>query len=87
MLTDSRVRRATLLNLVKDKVVRLEEYARDLIGEEVAHQDEVTMMLPRPGQTALTPRRANSSNPEQEARDAVPGLCCRKLHDAGVGND
>ena len=41
----------TLLDLVKDKDVRLEEYARDMIAEEVAHQDEVNKMLRRPGQT------------------------------------
>lgn len=40
-----------LLDLVKDKDVRLEEYARDMIAEEVAHQDEVNKMLRRPGQT------------------------------------
>jgi len=41
----------TLLEIVKDKDVRLEEYARDMIAEEVAHQDEVDKMLRRPGQT------------------------------------
>lgn len=41
----------TLLELTKDKNVRLEEYARDLIASEVAHQDEVNKMLRRPGQT------------------------------------
>ena len=40
-----------LLHLVKDKDVRLEEYARDMIAEEVAHQDDVNKMLRRPGQT------------------------------------
>jgi len=40
-----------LLKLVKDKDVRLEEYARDMIAEEVAHADEVNKMLRRPGQT------------------------------------
>lgn len=40
-----------LLSLVKDKDVRLEEYARDMISEEVAHQDEVNKMLRKPGQT------------------------------------
>jgi len=42
-----------LLNLVRDKNVRLEEYARDLISNEVAHQDEVNKMLRRPGQTEV----------------------------------
>jgi bacterioferritin len=42
-----------LLNLVRDKNVRLEEYARDLISSEVAHQDEVNKMLRRPGQTEV----------------------------------
>ena len=41
----------TLLELTKDKDVRLEEYARELIANEVAHQDEVNKMLRRPGQT------------------------------------
>ena len=40
-----------LLNLVKDKSIRLEEYARDMIVEEIAHQDEVNKMLRKPGQT------------------------------------
>jgi bacterioferritin len=43
----------TLLALVQDKNVRLEEYARDMIAAEVAHQDEVNKMLRRPGQTAV----------------------------------
>ena len=42
-----------LLGLVQDKNVRLEEYARDMISAEVAHQDEVNKMLRRPGQTAV----------------------------------
>lgn len=40
-----------LLALVKDKNVRLEEYARDMIVQEMAHQDEVDKMLRQPGQT------------------------------------
>jgi len=40
-----------LLDLVRDKDVRLEEYARDMIAMEVAHQDEVNKMLRKPGQT------------------------------------
>ena len=40
-----------LLELVRDKDVRLEEYAREMISAEVAHQDEVDKMLRRPGQT------------------------------------
>jgi bacterioferritin len=43
----------TLLKLTKDKDVRLEEYARALIANEVAHQDEVNKMLRRPGQTEV----------------------------------
>jgi bacterioferritin len=42
-----------LLALVKDKDVRLEEYARDMIAQEVAHQDEVNKMLRKPGQTEI----------------------------------
>jgi len=34
-----------LLELVRDQDVRLEEYARDMISSEVAHQDEVNKML------------------------------------------
>ena len=40
-----------LLDLAKDKDVRLEDYARDMIAEEIAHQDEVDKMLRKPGQT------------------------------------
>lgn len=40
-----------LLALVKDKDVRLEEYARDMISSELAHRDEVNKMLRKPGQT------------------------------------
>jgi bacterioferritin len=40
-----------LFNLIKDKSIRLEEYARDMIVEEIAHQDEVDKMLRKPGQT------------------------------------
>jgi bacterioferritin len=42
-----------LLTLVKDQDVRLEEYARDMIAKEVAHQDEVNKMLRKPGQTEV----------------------------------
>lgn len=40
-----------LLALVKDQNVWLEEYARDMIAQEMAHQDEVDKMLRKPGQT------------------------------------
>lgn len=40
-----------LFDLAKDKDVRLEDYARDMIAEEIAHQDEVDKMLRKPGQT------------------------------------
>lgn len=40
-----------LLALVKNKNVWLEEYARDMIAQEMAHQDEVDKMLRKPGQT------------------------------------
>lgn len=42
-----------LLDLVRDKNVRLEEYARDMIAAEVAHQDEVNKMLRKPGETEV----------------------------------
>lgn len=42
-----------LLGLTQDKDVRLEEYARDMIAAEVAHQDEVNKMLRTPGQTGV----------------------------------
>ena len=41
----------TLLDLVRDQDVRLEEYARDMIANEVAHQDAMNKMLRKPGQT------------------------------------
>jgi bacterioferritin len=40
-----------LLEQVKGQDVRLEEYARTMIAEEVAHADEVNKMLRKPGQT------------------------------------
>jgi len=40
-----------LLRLARDENVRLEEYARDMIAAEMAHQDEVDKMLRKPGQT------------------------------------
>jgi len=43
----------SLLALVKNKDVRLEEYARDMIAAEVAHQDDVNKMLRKPGQTEV----------------------------------
>jgi len=39
-----------LLDFVKGKDVRLEEYARDLIVAETAHQDAVNKMLRKPNQ-------------------------------------
>lgn len=38
-----------LLECVRDKDVRLEEYARMMIGQEQTHQDEVKKMLQSPG--------------------------------------
>ncbi len=43
----------SLLDLVRDRDVRLEEYARKTIAAEVAHQDEVNKMLRTPGQTGV----------------------------------
>lgn len=40
-----------LFDLVKDKDVRLEDYARNLIAAETEHQDAVNKMLRKPGQT------------------------------------
>lgn len=40
-----------LLDLVKDRDVRLEDYARAMISEELAGRDEVDKMLRRPGDT------------------------------------
>ncbi|MDP2028027.1 MAG: ferritin-like domain-containing protein [Thiobacillus sp.] len=40
-----------LLELIMGKDVRLEEYARSMIAEEIAHADEVNKMLRKPGQT------------------------------------
>ncbi len=42
-----------LLDCVQDKDVRLEEYARTQIAEEVAHRDEVEKMLRSPAQTRV----------------------------------
>ena len=44
-----------LLDLAAGEDVRLEEYAREMIAAEVAHQDEVNKMLRRPGQTEAFP--------------------------------
>jgi ferritin-like protein len=41
------------LRLAAGHDVRLEEYARDLIAAEVAHQDEVNKMLRKPGATPV----------------------------------
>ena len=42
---------SSLLDLVRDKDVRLEEYAPHMIAMDGAHQDEVTKMSRKPGQT------------------------------------
>ena len=39
-----------LLDVVKDKSVALEEYAREMIYQEELHQDEVNKMLRNPGE-------------------------------------
>ena len=44
----------SLLELGEGTNGRLEEYARDMIAGEVAHQDEVDKMLRRPGQTGVS---------------------------------
>lgn len=41
-----------LLDIVRDKSVVLEEYAREMISEEELHLDEVNKMLRRPGDIA-----------------------------------
>ena len=47
-----------LLDLVKDRSVALEEYARQMISAEEMHADEVDKMLRKPGQLApTTPRQ------------------------------
>lgn len=38
-----------LLDLAKDKNIRLEEYARSMISAETAHEDAVNKMLRKPG--------------------------------------
>ena len=43
----------SLLNLVKGGSVTLEEYAREMIMQEEAHQDEVNKMLRKPGEMAV----------------------------------
>ncbi len=42
----------SLLELVKDKSILLEEYARRMISEEEMHQGEVDKMLRKPGELA-----------------------------------
>lgn len=54
-----------LLELVRDEDVRLEEYARDLIVAETAHQDEVDKMLRMPGRG------------EPQCISDVSGACCQ----------
>ena len=43
-----------LLGLVRDRDVRLEEYARQLIASELAHQDELDKMLRKPGEATFS---------------------------------
>lgn len=43
-----------LLELVHDRAVSLEEYARAMIHEEEQHIDEIDKMLRRPGQLAVS---------------------------------
>ncbi len=43
-----------LLDLVRDRSVSLEEYARDLIHQEESHIDEIDKMLRRPGQVEIS---------------------------------
>jgi bacterioferritin len=43
-----------LLELVRDRSVSLEEYARNLIHQEEAHIDEIDKMLRRPGQIEIS---------------------------------
>jgi bacterioferritin len=50
-LTERQKTASSLLDLVRDKDVRLEEYARHVIAMESAHQDEVNKMLRKPCQT------------------------------------
>ena len=54
-----------LLELVRDEDVRLEEYARDLIVAETAHQDEVDKMLRMPGRG------------EPQCLSDASGSCCK----------
>lgn len=49
-----------LLDCVRDRDVRLEEYARTLIAEEQTHQDEVDKMLRAPGQIQTATKSAAS---------------------------
>ena len=44
-----------LLDVVKDKSVALEEYAREMIYQEELHQDEVNKMLRKPGDLSPFP--------------------------------
>ena len=49
-----------LLDCVRDRDVRREEYARTLIAEEQTHQDEVDKMLRAPGQIQTATKSAAS---------------------------
>jgi len=51
-LTERQETAGALLELVRDKDVRLEEYVRHMIAMKVAYQDEVNKMLRRPGEIA-----------------------------------
>lgn len=43
-----------LLELVRDRSVALEEYARGMIEQEELHVDEIDKMLRQPGQIAIS---------------------------------
>lgn len=47
-----------LLEMVRDKSVMLEEYARGMISAEEMHIDEIDKMLRQPGQIALSDEAA-----------------------------
>ena len=52
-----------LLDLVRDRSVAFEEYARDMIRQEEEHADEIDKMLRQPGQIAIS-REAEALSPQ-----------------------
>jgi hypothetical protein len=61
---------SSLLDLVRDKDVRVEEYARHVIAMEVAYQDEVNKTLRKPAKRRRSPREQSVNHRSRR----VPGF-------------